>query len=42
MTFAQLIKLYNHYKNDYDFKLKHISYAELERKIMESEEWIPD
>ena len=42
MTFAQLLKLYNHYKNDYDFKLKHISYAELERKIMESEEWIPD
>ena len=42
MTFAQLLKLYNDYKNDYDFKLKHISYAELERKIMESEEWIPD
>ena len=38
----ELEEAYNHYKNDYDFKLKHISYAELERKIMESEEWIPD
>ena len=42
MTFAQLLKLYNHYKNDYDFKLKHICNGELERKIMESEEWIAD
>lgn len=42
MTFSKLMKLYKHYKNDYDFKLKRVSYFELEQKIMESEEWIPD
>ncbi len=42
MTFSKLMKLYKHYKNDYDFKLKRVSYFELEQKVMESEEWIPD
>lgn len=42
MTFSKLMKLYKHYKNDYDFKLKRVSYFELEQRVMESEEWIPD
>lgn len=42
MTLKQLIKQYNHYQNYYDFTLKRISYKELEQKINESEEWIPD
>lgn len=42
MTFAKLMKLYRHYKNEYDFKLKRVSYSELEQRVMESEEWIPD
>lgn len=42
MTLGKLMKLYQHYQNYYDFTLKKISYRELEAKINESEEWIPD
>jgi len=42
MTFKKFYKLYKHYQNDYDFRLKKITYKESEEKIQESEEWIPD
>ena len=41
MTFSKFIKLYKHYKNNYDFKLKNVSYERLENVIAKSEEWIP-
>ena len=33
MTLRKLLKLYQHYKNNYDFKLKKITYSELEDRI---------
>lgn len=33
MTLRKLLKLYEHYKNNYDFQLKQITYYELEKKI---------
>lgn len=36
------MNLYNHYQNYYDFTLSKRTYKELEQKIMEEEEWIPD
>ena len=33
MTLLKFLKLYKHYKNDYDFKLKHITYEEIEERI---------
>lgn len=33
MTLKKFLKLYKHYKNNYDFQLAHISYSELEEKI---------
>jgi len=42
MTLGELMNLYNHYQNYYDFTLSKRTYKELEQKIMEEEEWIPD
>lgn len=42
MTLKKFAKLYKHYQNDYDFKLKKVSYTEVIEKHNESEEWIPD
>ncbi len=33
MTYSKLVKLYGHYKNNYDFELKNISYEKLEEII---------
>ena len=33
MTIGKLLKLFNHYKNDYDFKLSGKSYRELQQEI---------
>jgi len=41
MTINLFFKFYNHYKTYYDFKLKKISYKELDKQIMQSEEWLP-
>ena len=42
MTLSKFLKLYKHYKNDYDFKLKRITYAELEEKINHQGELFSD
>jgi len=42
MTFSKLMKLYKHYKNNYDFILKRVTYNDLEEAVARSEEWIPD
>ena len=42
MTFSKIMKLYKHYKNNYDFMLKKVSYNSLEEAIIKNEEWIPD
>lgn len=42
MTFSKLMKLYNHYKNHYDFTLRKMSYRELEKEASTRGEWIPD
>ena len=42
MTLAKLLKMYEHYKMNYDFKLKKISYYELEEKINSEGEWLKD
>jgi len=42
MTFKKFSKLYDHYKNNYDFQLKEVTYRDLSEKIQENEEWIPD
>ena len=34
--------LYKHYKNDYDFKLKHITYEEIEERINHQGEMFSD
>ena len=33
MTLSKFLKLYRHYKNNYDFKLRKITYAEIDEKI---------
>ena len=33
MTLKKLLSLYKHYKNNYDFKLKQITYTELEEEV---------
>ena len=40
MTYRKFKKQFNHYKNDYDFKLKKVSYEKLGQLQMESEEWL--
>ena len=42
MTLRKLLKLYKHYKNNYDFRLKKISYKELDDYIAHDGEFLPD
>lgn len=42
MTLSKLMKLYRHYKDDYDFKLSGKTYAEIEEKANHEGEFIPD
>ena len=42
MTLKKLLSLYEHYKNNYDFKLKQITYTELEEKINHQGELFSD
>ena len=42
MTFAKFIKLYKHYKNNYDFELRKIGYFQIEEEMAKQEEWIQD
>ena len=42
MTLKKLLSLYKHYKNNYDFKLKQITYTELEEKINHQGELFSD
>nr|DAY60634.1 MAG TPA: SARAH domain protein [Caudoviricetes sp.] len=42
MTLRKLLKLYRHYKNNYDFRLKGISYSELEERINHQGELFDD
>lgn len=42
MTLKKLLKLYKHYKNDYDFRLKKVPYSELEEQIAHDGEFLPD
>ena len=42
MTLKKLLKLYKHYKNNYDFKLSGRSYRELEEMMDHEGEFLPD
>jgi uncharacterized protein YjiS (DUF1127 family) len=42
MTLAKLLKLYKHYKNDYDFKMSNRTYRELQEMIDHEGEFLPD
>lgn len=42
MTLSKLLKLYRHYKNNYDFKLSGKSYRELEDMVAHDGEFIRD
>ena len=42
MTIKKLLKLYTHYKNNYDFKLSGRSYKELQEMIDHDGEFIRD
>lgn len=42
MTLKKLLKLYKHYKNDYDFRLKKVPYSEVEEIIAHDGEFLPD
>jgi hypothetical protein len=42
MTLNKLLKLYRHYKTDYDFKLSGHSYRELEDMMAHDGEFIRD
>ena len=42
MTLNKLLKLYNHYKNNYDFNLSGKTYGELESIIAHDGEFLPD
>ena len=42
MTMKKLLKLYKHYKNNYDFKIRGITYAELDDFIDHQGEFLPD
>ena len=42
MTLSKFLKLYMHYKNNYDFKLRKITYAEIDEKINHQGEMFSD
>jgi hypothetical protein len=42
MTLKKILDLYEHYKNNYDFQLKKVSYRELEEKANHRGELFPD
>lgn len=42
MTLNKLLKLYKHYKMNYDFELTRRSYSEIEEKIAHEGEWLSD
>ena len=42
MTLKKILSLYEHYKNNYDFQLKKVTYKELEEKISHRGELFPD
>ena len=42
MTFKQLMQMYRHYKNNYDFKLSGRTYREVEDYIDHQGEFLPD
>ena len=42
MTLRRLIKLYGHYKNNYDFQLSKRTYHELEEELDHDGEFIRD
>lgn len=39
MTMRKWSSLYEHYKNNYDFRLSGIGYGRLEEQTMKDEEW---
>ena len=42
MTFRKLLKLYKHFKDNYDFKLSGKSYHEVEEQVSHEGEFLPD
>jgi len=42
MTFRKLLKLYKHFKDNYDFKLSGKSYHEVEEQASHEGEFLPD
>lgn len=42
MTLGKLLKLYQHYKNNYDFMLTKRSYRELQEEVNHDGEFIKD
>ena len=42
MTLRKLLRLYKHYKNNYDFRLKKVSYQELDEYVAHDGEFLPD
>lgn len=42
MTLSKFLKLYRHYKNNYDFKLRKITYTEIDEKINHQGEMFSD
>lgn len=42
MTLSKLLKMYKHYKNNYDFQLTRKSYHELEELANHDGEFLPD
>lgn len=42
MTLGKLLKLYKHYKNDYDFKMSNRTYKELQEMFDHEGEFLPD
>lgn len=42
MTLRKLLKMYKHYKNNYDFKLSGKTYREMEEIAEHEGEFLPD
>lgn len=42
MTLKKLLRLYKHYKNNYDFKISGRTYRELEEMVAHDGEFLPD
>lgn len=42
MTLVKLLKLYKHYKNNYDFEKSGRTYRELEEMVDHEGEFLPD